>query len=432
MKIFRLLFLCLFISITPVTGHAQVTKGVSKVLKGVLKKGGRETVETAAEKGGKEAGKRAARKGGAAAARKTTKEIAGESAEQAIRRHAEHSLTKQNFGKSAVRVRKVGASSEAELGSMLRSGFGRNAAKGVGRATAREMRHVGADASQELTERALKNSFGTAESKAALKRTGNNNLKKTSREAGARKSAIRAGKTFTGREALKLLDDSPELMKRIMKLEAEKGPLFNLDNLVVKKSGKHRIVEFAGTNSRIEIKGNQIFAKGGSTTSNGAMNEFLNNPLPNTTYHVDDYLKYATDAQGKTIYEECHSSELVKKVSRTSLPSENKTRLVQAKGGKQGVHDSGHIQQFSTGGLNEDINLLPMRSSAQRGGEWAKFEKAERDAIHAGHDVRNRKWITYNPDGSYTIKVEQIITDKTTGKVSKKTKTFNNLFSPKD
>lgn len=431
MKIFRLLFLSIFIAFAPVSGHAQAVKGVSKVVKGVFRKGGREAIETAAEKGGKEAGMRSARKG-VTAAKKTTKEIAGESAEQAIRHRSEYSLTK-NRGNSLSRIRKAsGVQSEAEIGKILRSGFGKNAVKGVGQAALYETRHIGAEASKELTERALKKSFGTAESKAALKRAGKNSLKKTSQEAGIKKSAIRASKTLTGREAVKLLEDHPELLKRIIKMSEEKGPLFHFDNLVVKKSGKHRIIEFTGTNSKIEIKGNQIFAKGGSTTSNGAMNEFLNNPLPNTTYHVDDYLKYVTDAQGKTIYQECHSSELIKNVSRTKLPSENKTRLVTSKGGKQGVHDSGHIQQFSTGGLNEDINLLPMRSNLQRGGEWAKFEKAERDAINAGHDVINRKWITYNPDGSYVIKVEQHITNKATGKVSKKTKQFSNLFSPND
>ena len=81
---------------------------------------------------------------------------------------------------------------------------------------------------------------------------------------------------------------------------------------------------------------------------NGAMNEFLNNPLPSQTYYVDKHSKFVTDAAGRTIVSECHSSELSKHVSRNELPSQNKTMLVRSKGGIQGVHDSGHIQQHYT------------------------------------------------------------------------------------
>ena len=37
----------------------------------------------------------------------------------------------------------------------------------------------------------------------------------------------------------------------------------------------------------------------------------------------------------------------------------------------------------------------------------------ELNAIKKGQDVWSRKWITYNPDGSYSIKVELTIDGKT-------------------
>ena len=63
-----------------------------------------------------------------------------------------------------------------------------------------------------------------------------------------------------------------------------------------------------------------------------------------------------------------------------------------------------------------------MKSQLQQHGRWAKLEREERKAIAAGKDVWSRKWITYNPDGSYSIKVELTIDGKTT------TEVFNHLF----
>ena len=156
------------------------------------------------------------------------------------------------------------------------------------------------------------------------------------------------------------------------------------------------------------------------------MNEFLNNPLPNTKYETEGgLLNFHTDQFGKTAYVECHSSELYKTMKnnpRSELAGENKTPLVQKKGGQKGIHDSGHLQANATGGLNESINLLPMKSGKNRGGPWKKLELKELNAIKKGQDVKRRQWITYNPDGSYSIKVELTIDGKTT------TEVFNHLF----
>lgn len=223
-------------------------------------------------------------------------------------------------------------------------------------------------------------------------------------------------------DPLALLDDYPLLKKQVLGMESKLGPLFSIDNIVVQKLREGIDVFFKGTNSRIRIRKNVFYANGGSTMMNGAMNEFLNNPLPSQTYYVDKHSKFVTDAAGRTIVSECHSSELSKHVSRNELPSQNKTMLVRSKGGIQGVHDSGHIQQHYTGGQNESINLIPMKASLQRGGEWAKLERVEREAIDSGSDVWSKKSISYKQNGSYEINVNLIVDGKITHKK------FNNLF----
>lgn len=422
MRFFKIASLVMLLALTPQTGYCQLGKGVSQVFKSILKKGGKEAGEEAAKKGAKGAAKKA----GESAAKQTVKELAEESAEFAIRRNASKSLTKESVEKAArksnLQVR------NNELTRRFAGSFEKTVVKGAERTVVRNVGRGAAAESIELTDRELLKKLGSSQSKMAVERTGKQELKKGSEMAARKKGAVRAGKTVVGKEALKMLDNYPALKKLLMEMESKYGPLFSLDNLVVKKSGRHMIVEFPGTASRIEIKGNKIFAKGGSTRANGAMNEFLNNPLPNTTYVVDGCTTYVTDDLGRTVYVECHSSQLSSGVERTELAQNNQTQLVESKGGKRGVHDSGHIQQHSTGGNNEAINLLPMKASKQRGGKWAKMEGVERDAINSGSDVVTRKRITYNPDGSYTIDVEMIIKDSATGKVSKKKWSFNDLF----
>ena len=422
MRFFKIASMILLLTLTPQVGYCQLGKGASQIVKSILKKGGKEAGEEAAKKGAKGVAKKA----GESAAKQTAKELAEESAEYAISRNASKSLTRESFERTArknIQVRNNG------MTRRFAGSFEKSAVKGTERAVARNVgRGAVAAESIELTDRALLKKLGSSQSKLSVEKVGKQELKKGSEKAAKKKSAVRAGKTVVGRDALKLLDNNPALKKLLMEMESKYGPLFSLDNLVVKKSGRHTIVEFPGTASKIEIKGNKIYAKGGSTRANGAMNEFLNNPLPNTTYVVDGCTTYVTDELGRTIYVECHSSQLSKSVERTNLAHNNQTKLVESKGGKGGVHDSGHIQQHSTGGNNESINLLPMRASKQRGGKWAKMEGVERDAINSGSDVVTKKRIRYNPDGSFTIDVEMVTKDSVTGKVSTKKWSFNDLF----
>ncbi len=424
MKSFKIASIILLLVLTPQTCYCQFGKGVSQAIKSVLKKGGKEVGEEAAKK----SAKGAVKKVGESAAKKSVKELAEESAEYAIRRNASKSLTQKEVHKvarkSKIQVR------NSEMTRRFEGILEKSAVKGAKKTTAKTVRRGVVAKSVELTDNKLVKKLGASQSRMTIEKTGKQELRRKSEKAAGKKGTIRAGKTLVGKEALKLLDNNPALKKLVMEMERKYGPsLFSIDRLVVKKSGRHMIVEFPGTASKIEIKGNKIFAKGGSTRANGAMNEFLNNPLPNMTYVVDGCTTYITDDLGKTIYVECHSSKLSKSVSRTNLAHENQKALVEAKGGKGGIHDSGHIQQHSTGGNNEGINLLPMKASKQRGGRWAKMEGVERDAIQAGSDVVTKKRITYHPDGSFTIDVEMTIKDAVTGKVStKKWPPFKDLF----
>ena len=346
---------------------------------------------------------------------KDPRETGDQAVDQAIRRNADVALTR-NLSASVLKARSI-STKEADLTKSLRTSFGAYSSR-----------------SKRITDPSLSKTIGTALTKTILQRGARDSLAVMNQVEVARKSAIRDKRTFHGGEALDQLNDFPALIRQIRRMTMEKGPLFALDNLVVTKagSGKNRIVEFPNTNTRIEIRGNAFYAKGGSTPGRGAMNEFLNGPVPNGVFFVDEHLKYVTDSKGRTVQVECFSSELSKSVTRTRMARENQTRVVEAKGGKQGVHDSGHIQQYSTGGINEDINLLPMRVKQQRGGAWANLEKKEREAIEAGNRVSSKKTITYNPDGSYTIHVDLTITDLATGKVKTVSKDFGKLFSPKD
>ena len=422
MRIFKIACIVLFLSLAPQTGYCQIGKGISQIAKSLLKKGGKEAGEEAVEKGAKSAAKKA----GKSAAKKSAKEIAGESAELAIRRNASNSLSRKGASKT-IKMDKV-AVDNAEMAKYLKGSIGKGAIKGARGVVSKEAGAKVSTEAIELTDRELVKKYGTSQSRKVVEQSGKRGLKSGSEKAAKKKAAVRAGKTLTGREALKLLDNYPTLRNTVMEMECKYGPNFALDRLVVGKSGKHMVVEFPGTASRIEVKGNTIFAKGGSLPSKGEMNAFLNEPLPNSTYIVDGYTKYVTDAFGKTIEVECHSSALAKSVKRTNLAQENQAALVEAKGGKRGVHDAGHIQQRSTGGNNESINLLPMKSSKQRGGKWAKMEKTERDAIDAGKDVVTKKKIKYNPDGSFTLDVEMKIKDPVSGKASTKNWSHSDLF----
>lgn len=378
-----------------VIGKKAAKKAGKETLEATGKKVGKEAAEITAEKAAREMAEESAEK---AAVRNAGKAVANKEARSAVKKEASE-ISNEGMERALRRnVEKVAA----EKGALtLTESAGEAAGKGAIKAADRPILF-------ELEEK---------EGRVLFEEAAQKGIKEKGENVAAKQAAAKAGKQYTGKEAIALLDDNPILKKQVAEMEEKLGPLFSTDNIVIKKSGSSTIVEFPGTNTVMHMKGDDIIVEAGSTMKSGAMNEFLNHPLPNKNYIVDGGCsKFVTDKQGRTVVSECHSSELSKRVSRGELPAQNKTPLVESKGGKQGIHDSGHIQQHSTGGQNESINLLPMKSSLQRGGAWAKLEKQERDAIEAGCDVWSKKKIVYHDDGSYDILVDLIIDGKVTHK----------------
>lgn len=367
-------------------------------------------------------GKKAAKEGAEEVIEQSAKTISYEMAQKVIVKNSAAAIVNpaSKFSRNALTD-----FTSANIKRTMMSKIGSEISESALKATSKEFaQQIGKSSSKEAQELFIKR-LGSESSQRSFIFTTKKSLKEASENNLYKRLTARTTARLTGVDALKALDDIPQVKKTIQKLQQQSPAHFTNDKLYIEQIGKSRIVGFEGTPSKIEItpKGT-IRAQAGSTKKVGEMNEFLNNPLPNTKYETEGgLLNYQTDNIGRTSYVECHSSELSRTVQRGGLAAENSTELVIKKGGKQGLHDSGHIQQRSMGGLNESINLLPMKSNLQQHGRWAKLEREERKAISAGKDVWSRKWITYNPDGSYSIKVELTIDGKTTTP-----KPFDDLF----
>ena len=398
-------FLCISLLVaTPAQeANAQVGQAVKSATKTVSKwfgkKAAKETAEEVAEQGFKTISKEIAQK---AITKNATNAIFDSSTK--LSREALEEVTYTNINKTL--SKKVGK--EITEGALKITS--KEFAQQLGKVPAREaqeifLKKLGTEATQETYEQTAKKS---------LKEAGEKNV--------AKKKAARTAARITGADALKALDDMPQLKKQIKEIQDMSPAYFTTDKLYVETVGNTRIVGFEGTRSKIKVLPNKtIRAEGGAIVKDGKtigeMNEFLNNPLPNTRYETEGgLLNFQTDELGRTVSVDCHSSELNKSISKQGISRSDKLHT-----GNKGsnAYNSGHIQQRSTGGLNERINLLPMNAKENQHGKWARIEGKERKAINAGKDVRSRKIIKYNDDGSYAITVELTIDGKTTTEVFK-------------
>lgn len=225
------------------------------------------------------------------------------------------------------------------------------------------------------------------------------------------KTAIKYADKRIGKVSLEMLDDIPDIRESVFRIQKNAPLAFSDDKLYVEAVGRSRKVGFSGTASHIIIddKG-VIHASSGMSGKSDAVNEFLNVPLPNKKYCVDNAEIFTTDGLGRTIMVECHSSALDKTISRTSQVASE----LQTKGSRE---------------VNESINRLSMDAKSQRSVKWTKFEDKEKTAITQGNDVWNTKIINYNPDGSFSIKQELRVTDPQTGKTKFMRKSFNGIES---
>lgn len=403
-----ILCISLFITVPTPNANAQVGQAVKSVSKTV----------------GKWFGEKAAKEGAEEVIEQSAKTISKEMAQKVIVKNSAASIVHpaSKFSRNALTD-----FTSANIKRTMMSKIGSEISESALKATSKEFaQQIGKSSSKEAQELFVKR-LGSESSQRSFIFTTKKSLKEASENNLYKRLTARTTARLTGADAFKALDDMPDIKKQVVKLQQQSPANFTTDKLFVEKVGKSKVVGFEGTPSKIEISPNgTIRAKGGSTANAGPMNEYLNNPLPNTKYETEGgLLNFHTDQFGKTAYVECHSSELYKTMKnnpRSTLAEENKTPLVKKKGGQKGIHDSGHLQANATGGLNESINLLPMKRGKNRGGPWKKLELKELNAIKKGQDVKRRQWITYNPDGSYSIKVELTIDGKTI------TKVFDDLF----
>ena len=410
MKIFKYLLCLLLLVVAPQIGYCQIGKAVKQASKIFMKKGAKEGADAAAKGASK------------AVAKKTTKELAGEAAELSIKKNVRKSLTYDVMDAASrqdiFQLEQLGAE------KLLRRKLSKEIAEKASRSVIRQGDVVIA----VPVENQLFRKMGTRESRQILEKSTRQELRVHGEKSAAKKAGIRAGKTFKGIEALNKLDDMPALKQLVSGFEKKLGPNFALDNLVVRRAGKETIVEFAGTKSVVRIKNGVIAAKSGSIVRKtpagnvveGELNQFLNNPLPNTQYVVDDFIKYETNHLGQTIGLEVNTSKLFQKMQREGLShgdihGETRNELLKRFGDfDSNSIDYGHLFRRELGGPNEAINALPMKKEMQRSkSKWYKFEQKEVDACKSGKDVKMKMRIDYSPDGKYSVFVEKQIDGKT-------------------
>ena len=288
------------------------------------------------------------------------------------------------------------------------------------------------------TQTKLRKAIGTKESINIHNQNGHKQLGQSSYQKSIDKNIVKNGLKHTGKEALDILNDVPEVKESVLKL-MQKIPAFNEKSLEVVKNGKTISIGFKNTHSKIIIDNKGIIhANTGSLNKKGinnmGANEFLNNSiLPNKTYILDDGLAiYKTDNLGRTIFVKSNSAKYYNYAGngiRGKLGTEQKKALLESyKGYNPSTHDAGHLQSYKTGGPNEKMNLLPMKREKQRAGSpWFKLESKERKYIREGSDVVRTQTIKYNPDGSYIINVVLEIKKKN-GKVKVINEIFDDLY----
>ncbi|MCQ2309863.1 MAG: DNA/RNA non-specific endonuclease [Bacteroidales bacterium] len=204
---------------------------------------------------------------------------------------------------------------------------------------------------------------------------------------------------YRGQAALDVLEKNKPNLKKIMDgFMRPSENYFVLEELYVLIEDEKTIIGFGAKPTRIEMVGNTIYAKGGSASNKiGDLNEFLNNPLPNTVYIVDSYLNYETDDLCRTISVKGDLTHLSKMVSRTDIDKKTQKKVCENSELNSIKYNAGHIIQRSIGGLNEWINLLCMSAQFNNGknSPWRKLEVYESKEIAQGKDVKVEIRIEY-------------------------------------
>lgn len=230
-----------------------------------------------------------------------------------------------------------------------------------------------------------------------------------------------------GQDALDMLKkESPELYSSIERMMASGGP-FNNKQYYLKyfecakgKNGEILIYNSdpSAINSAILVKGNTITAFSGcpdlpkGDKRSAAPNFFLDYVLPNKRYVIDG-VEYRTDKLGRTTFaQKVYTPEYYKNIRvKSDLDDNRRNFMVKHKNGRgTNIDDAGHIFQRNLGGINEGINLVPMRKEWQRsGGEWRKLEEIEeniiKDAMSKGKTATSQRRLIYDKDSKRPSKI---------------------------
>ena len=273
--IYRCTLCVLLLAVTPTNEvNAQATQVVKTVSKWFGKKAAKEGAEEVVEQG--------------------VKAISKDMAQKAITKNAANAIYKPSATFARKNLQEYAATN---IGKTFTTKLGKELGEGALKTMSKEFaQQIGKSSSKEFQELFIKR-LGTESTQEVGEWTAKKTLKESAAKNIAKKQAAKTAARLTGADAFKALDDMPDIKKQVIKLQQQSPANFTTDKLFVEKVGKSKVVGFEGTPSKIEISPNgTIRAKGGSTANAGPMNEYLNNPLPNTKYETEGgLLNFYTD-----------------------------------------------------------------------------------------------------------------------------------------
>lgn len=364
----------------PFDGNAQILGKAAKVM---TKKAAKEVSEYVVKDAVKEGGQRLVKSG----AKNLTKEVAEEAAETASKKVVKN-VGREGFEK----ILKEGTSSVAQSASK----------REVGEA-------VAANTTKTIAEK-----LGGKEAVSASSKSTQTAMKTYAEKKIAKEAADKVG-TKVGRE---VLENNKTLAKHVDDICYR----YNVkpDDLEIIKKGDGAFdiswnrVKGESPVSSIQVRGNEVYAKGGSYTTSagkqvGEVNQYLNHPMPNTKYHLDDASTYVTDAAGRVDEVSADLGKL-----RDNMAANNWTRNGQrnsdvqnmvindldgiAKKGANGkrLDDGSHLIPRNAGGANERLNQVPWNAYDQEHGAWKQVELEIEKHLKAGSDVKTHVKLKYD------------------------------------
>lgn len=317
----------------------------------------------------------------------------------------------QKAGKQISKVEtKIAKTSAAKAASRITKTIGRKSKNGF-----QKIVQIGKDKYGNLEKRFLNSKVGVKTNKIykSIKKRTDNIRKEVAK-------AKNATKTLSKKDVAKLAKKNKTIKQAVESLDPKLG--VTIDDLLIQKSknGSYIITWKKYPETCIKIQGNTIYANAGSTIRNGNVNQFLNSPLPNKTYIIDDgCFVYVTDDLGRVTEAYSDRTRAYETLNRNrQRNSDVQKKVIHDLDGKIG-DDGGHLIANSTNGPNELINQVPMEHSIQANGEWRRFEEMEEKAIKEGKQVKSSRKILYDGNSKRPYAIEAKV--EIDGKVFTKT-----------